>query len=223
MGSTCQRRPEKSTPHSNVVCACKARGGESERREVRVWVADNRTVLPRCLVQDKSRQADEHCSIEIQPSMSCADTRHHAAGLAQQSDHSAFKSNQQACKADATSTTEAENVGADELSVFDSTPQKSAEAATAAGSMPNEQLMFESQPKRFRVHHRGRQFDVTLKREVGQFETTMRSKSSVHRRAGVYVLPHIPPITMSHNWFEELPPSVSQRKSSNTRSKAETR
>ena len=140
---------------------------------------------PFTLVQDKSRQANEQCLVGIQPSMSCADTSHHAAGLAQQSDHSASQSIQQACKADATSTTEAENAGADEQSVVESTPQKSAEAATVADSVPNEQLVFESQAKRSRVHHRARQLDVTLKREVGQLEATMRSKSSAHRRAGV--------------------------------------
>ena len=89
----------------------------------------------------------EQCLVEIQPSLSCADTSHHAAGLAQQSDYAAFKSNQQACKADAT-WTEAENAGADEQSVVESTPQKSAEAVTAADSMPNEQLVSESQAKR---------------------------------------------------------------------------
>ena len=44
--------PKENTLHSNVACVRKARGGESKRREVRVWVTDNRKVLPRCLVHE---------------------------------------------------------------------------------------------------------------------------------------------------------------------------
>ena len=86
--------------------------------------------------------ANEQGTIEIQLSVSCADTSHQAAGLAQQSDQSAFESNPVASKEDASSTTEAKNECADEQSVFGSTPQKFAEAAKAADSMPNEQLVF---------------------------------------------------------------------------------
>ena len=77
--------------------------------------------------------------------------------------------------------------------------------------MPNEQLEFKSQLTRFRKKKKKGDDEirritsgVTLKRGVGQLETTMSSQGSIHRRAGVQVFQHATEHE-NHNWFGELP------------------